>query len=130
MKLCLRNNIIYILFNYPLYILNKQNLSPGVFQRLGLLTIRFIELLAIIIGRNYNMDNYLRPSYQPPRKYFICSTYFVAYTRIIPFLFATFINPLIQKVFNQKNQGLYYTNYNYNKQTYDYISYYVKKSVV
>ena len=97
-----------------------QNLSPGVIP--GVRSANYPPhraFLAIINRYKFIIwVTILALKYLTPRKHFTCLTCFASHTRIIPSLFDAFILTLTQSVFNQKNQGLYYTNYIYNKQIY------------
>ena len=149
----LYNTIIFyldyiVLFIYPLYILNMQNLSPGVIPEVRSANYPPHRAFLAIINR-YKFIIWvtiLALKYQTPRKHFTCLTCFASLLGLSPFCrrFYKTLDP--KSTIHQKNQGLYYTNYIYNKQIYInkhkdrvstilklilyYISYYVKKSVV
>jgi len=85
--------------------------NPGV--RSAILSPYRAEKVRIIIDSNYNLSNHFSVFYHTPRKYFTYLIYFALYTWI-PLFVQCFIFNLIQKVFNQKNQGYNLTNF-YNK---------------
>ena len=76
--------------------------------------------LAIISDRTYNMDISLPLNYQSPRTIISVES---GSSRILgfPLFVRLFYKTCIQKVFNQKNTGLYFKHYIYNMQIYNYI---------
>ena len=111
--------IIYTLFIYPLYILNRQNLSPRVILEVRSANYPLHRALLAIINR-YKFIIWvtiLALKYLTPRKHFTL-TCFASLLGLSPFCRRFYKNLDPKSTIHQKNQGLYYTNYIYNKQIY------------
>ena len=104
------NNLLY----YTTYILNSRIYPPNNNWKFRSAIIPLIEPLHSNYKpiEVYNMGNSFSLNYQTPRKYLTCLIYFDSFTRI-PLICANLYETCIQKVFNQKNTRLYFTDYIY-----------------
>ena len=112
----------YLMINYCYYITpficRIAESSPGTNQRLDLLITPFIVVfLAAIIGINYNMGNYFRFKYQPPRKHLACLICLCIIYLDSPFCLMLYISPTPKSNLAKKDT-IYYNNYNYNPNLY------------
>ena len=106
------NSLLY----YTNYILDNRIYSPDKSQRFRSVIIPIIEpFITIISDRTYNLDISLPLNYQSPRTIISVES---SSSRILgfPLFVRLFYKTYIQKVFNQKNTGLYFKHYIYNIQ--------------
>ena len=103
--------MINTLIIYNPYILYSRRYPPNNNWKVKSAFTTLIEpFIAIISDRTYNMDISLPLNYQSPRTIISVES---SLDRILgfPLFVRSFYKTCIQKVFNQKNTGLYFKNY-------------------